>query len=653
MKPIVDFVRKASPKELDDYELKEWYPKGVKLPSNADRGYVEDLFTKANLIALAHLRAAIMRVQDKQARELLLFVFSGILDRANITYFRNPRLKGGGRGGIMTTYRYWVPKQPVQRDVWGLFATRARLVANAKKQSNALFGDFVHEGETFNVYRDSAENLLKYVDEGTVDYIYTDPPYGAHIAYLDLSIMWHAWLGLEVTDEMRAREAIEGGEQKFDEKHYLDVLQKSFEQMFYALKNEAWLSLVFHHKETNLWYSLRDMLRYIGFEYINTVAQPLARPTFHKIKNPLRVLGESLIVNFQKTAVRKISQPMSLPMANLIKNVAERVIYRDGGATTEEILREVVPDLFDNDLFFDAASKNIGDILAILESDFDIDDNKLWQIKAERQVGNFIPPRERIRYYVIGYLRKVGKADFDSIVTTILPLLINGHRPTRADIADVLNEVAISYDGVNWEIKDPSVLVKQGVLPMFVTEKREEYEIPASTAHNQHIYRLAILCQKAGFVPYIGKQERNDPMLAGLKPLTYLNVKAEPVQQKRIEQIDIIWAQADGTPIWAFEVEEHTSILSALERFVALLSAVPELGKSRQLTIVAPKARRRKLHQELTSSSYIGHPQYLENKITYMFYDDLEAGFSKFSRRASLRPEELHALCHLPLASDS
>ena len=655
MKPVVEFVRNASPKELDDYELKEWYPRGVKLPSNADRGYVEDLFGKAQLIALAHLRSAIMKLQNQLARELLLFAFSGILARASITYGIDPRHAGGGDSGIFRVYRYWVPPKPDYRDVWSLFATRARLVAKAKERSNRLFGDFMREGNTFNVYCDSAENLLNYIDEGTVDYIYTDPPYGAHIAYLDLGTMWHAWLGLEVTDEMRAREAIEDGELQFDERHYLEVLQKSFEQMFYALKDEAWLSLVFHHKETNLWYSLRDMLRYIGFNYVNCVAQPLAKQTFHKIKNPLRVLGESLIVNFQKSAVRKISQPMSLPIANIIKNVAERVIYRDGGATTEEILREVVPDLFDNDLFFDAASKNIGDILAILESDFDLDENNLWQIRAERQVGNFIPTRVRIRYYVIGYLRKVGKANFDSIVTTILPLLINGHRPTKQDISDVLNEIAISYDGINWELKDPSVLAVQGILPLAVSEKGEEYirEIPASTTHNQHIYRLAILCQKAGFVPYIGKQERNDPMLAGLKPLTYLNVKAEPVQQKRIAQIDIIWAQADGTPIWAFEVEEHTSILSALERFVALLSAVPELGKSRQLTIVAPKARRKKLQQELTSSSYIGHPLFLENKITYMFYDDLEAGFSRYARRASLRPEELHSLCHLPPSLNS
>lgn len=655
MWPIVQFVRGASSKELEDYELKEWYPKGVKLPSNADRGYVEDLFTRAQLIILAHLRSAIMRIPDQQARDLLFFAFSSTLDKASIMY-RYSKSETGVRGdsGIFIVHRYWVPRQPTYRDAWEVFRVRVRLLANAKKKSNALFGDFVREGETFNVYCDSAENLFKYVEKETVDYIYTDPPYGAHISYLDLGTMWHAWLGFEVTNGMRAREAIEGGEKQFDEKHYLDVLGKSFERMFYALKDEAWLSLVFHHKETKLWYSIRDMLRYIGFTYVNTVAQPLAYKSFHKVKNPLRVLGESMILNFQKSATRKISQPMSLPIANIIKNVAERVIYKGGGATTEEILREVVPELFDNDLFFDVASTNIGNILAILESDFELGEDNLWRIRAERQVGNFIPPRLRIQYYVIGYLRKVGKANFDSIVTTVLPLLINGHRLTREDIADVLKEVAISRDNVNWELRPSSELAVQGVLSTLISEKIEEYipEIPASTTHNQQIYRLAILCQKSGLVPYIGKQERNDPMLAGLKSLTYLNIKAEPVQQRRIEQIDIIWAGTDATPVWAFEIEEHTSILSALERFVALLSVAPELGKARQLTIVAPKARRRKVYQELTSSSYIGHPQYLENKINYIFYDDLAAAFNRYSARRTIRLEEVQSICHLPPPAD-
>ncbi|OGN89874.1 MAG: hypothetical protein A2158_04540 [Chloroflexi bacterium RBG_13_46_14] len=551
-------------------------------------------------------------------------------------------------------YRYWIPPQLNERDAWDAFSASVQRVAKSKSESNKIVGSFFREGESFSVYNDSAENLLSYIDKESVDYIYTDPPYGAHISYLDLSTMWHAWLGLEVTDDMRSREAIEGGEQKFDEKHYLEMLGKAFEQMFYALKDDAWLSLVFHHKKTNLWYSIRDMLRYIGFQYVNTVAQPLSNQSFHKIKNPLRVLGESLIVNFQKTSTRKISQPMPLPLANIIKNVAERVILKGGGASTEEIMREIVPELFDNDLFFDAASKNMGDILAILESDFEIGEDELWHIKAERQIGNFIPSKLRIQYYVISYLRKVGKASFDEIWATITPLLTNGHTPTKEDINDVLKEIAISRDRNTWELRNQDELALQGVLTAFVSEQPGEYEtdIPSSTTHNQNIYRLAILCQKAGFIPFIGKKERNDPMFSAIKSLTYLNIKANQAQMKRIEQIDIIWATDEAVPVWAFEIEEHTTILSALERFVSLLATSPELGNQRLLTIVAPKTRRRKVYQELTSSSYIGHPQYMENKINYMFYDDLFGIFEKYINRGNMSYEELLRVCHLPPSPD-
>ena len=256
----------------------------------------------------------------------------------------------------------------------------------------------------------------------------------------------------------------------------------------------------------------------------------------------------------------------------------------------------------------------------------------------------------RIQYYVISYLRKNGKASFDDIVTTILPLLINGHQPTRDDIADVLKQIAISHDGINWELKDPNTLEVQGTLALPLFERSEEYStsIPESTSHNQQIYKLAILCEKAGFIPYIGLQERSDPMLERLNPLTTLGIEADPTKLKRIKQIDIIWATSDAKPVWAFEIEESTTILSALERFVALLSVVPELGKNRRLTIVTPKNRRSKLQQEPTNSSYIGHPQYLETKLSYMFYDDLKSGFIKYSTHKGLRLEDIHLLCKLP-----
>ncbi len=656
MSKILNFVKIASDKEINSYELKKWYPKNVRLPLNADRQYVDEMFTKRNLIIMSNLLNLINGLSDKRTQQFFLFVFSSALDKMSIMY-RAPE-KGkthGGGSGLFLVYRYWVPQNPGEKDAWLAFSESYTRVIKAKQASIKIFGDYASNDKKFIVYNDSADNLDSYIEEASVDYIFTDPPYGAHIAYLDLSTMYREWLKLPFEVSLKNKEAIEGGDLSHTNEHYLKVLSESFEKMFIALKDDAWMSLVYFHKNPNLWYSIRDMMKYIGFTYINVVAQPLSNRSFHKVKRPLRVLGESLVVNFKKSTKRIFSVPMSLPLANIIKNVAERVIYKNGGATTEEILREVVPDLFENELFIDAASKSMSDILGILGSDFDMDSNSLWQIRSERKVGNFIPPRLRIQYYVIGYLRKVKKASFDEIVTTILPLLVNGHKPTRDDILDVLREIAISSNGISWELKDPKGTLIQEELQLnvqsTVVDRDIPTEIPESTQHNQHIYRLAILCLKAGYVPFIGKRERIDPMFRSIKSITSLNVDAEGFDKKRIEQIDIIWTDSKGKPVWAFEIEESTPILSALERFTSLLKVIPELGKDRKLTIVAPRSRRKKLLQELTSSSYIGHPLFIENKVSYLFSDKLVELFTSRKIQKVFSSKDLFNECDFPRAN--
>jgi len=62
----------------------------------------------------------------------------------------------------------------------------------------------INISENLRVINGSALELNQFIDENSIDYIYTDPPYGGNIAYLDLSTMWNAWLGFPVTTEMRA-----------------------------------------------------------------------------------------------------------------------------------------------------------------------------------------------------------------------------------------------------------------------------------------------------------------------------------------------------------------------------------------------------------------------------------------------------------------
>lgn len=659
MKETVGFSRKATEKEIENYEIENWYPRGIRLPSNSDFEFVEHLFDKRQLLIYAKLWEEIKNIKDKVIRDLMRLVFSGTIARANLTYnlseTRGENRLGDGGSSVFAQYRYWKPKKRVVLDVWDRFEYRFYSVKKAKEGSNKNIGNFFKEGDTFKALVESATNLSGFMKEKSVDYIYTDPPYGAHIAYLDLTTMWDAWLGFKITKKDRELEVIEGGDQKHTKEQYLNLLQQSMIEMCKVLKKDAWLSLVFHHKDANLWYAIKDGAKDAGFEYVNTVAQPTHTSSIHKKKNPLRVLGEQLIINFIKSkGLYPSFEPPALPAVKVILNAAEREIVRSGGATLEEIMRAVVPELFEAKLIDKLALKTTGDVAELLAKEFELGLDDRWHIKKakEKKIGDYINAKDRIRYYIISYLRREKKADFDNIVTSILPLLINSHpAPPRKDILDVLEEVAVPKNGRLWELKRPQELVIQHEFDLG-DEEVKETAIPKGTTHDQIIYRLIVLGNKMGFFPYLGKRERAISGENIFKELSYL--KELPLQnltdslRRRIEQIDCIWFYKDNTPFYAFEVEETSSILSALERFHSLLEVNPRIGLDKRLVIIAPKARRRKLTQELTHSSYIGHPIYLNEKVVYMFYETFLKAFQDLISRSKLNSEDIDSLFTSP-----
>lgn len=655
LKETVVFGRNASDKRIQEYDIKEWYPKRVRLPTNSDFQFVEDLFDKRQLIILAKVFNEIKKIKNPIIRDQMRLVFSGTIARANLTYnlstTRGEARLGDGGSSVFAQYRYWKPKRRIVLDVWDRFKYRFYSVKKAKEACNKLIGDFYKEGETFEAYIESATDLSKFIKEKSIDYIYTDPPYGAHIAYLDLTTMWDAWLGFKVKKGDRELEVIEGGDQKHTKEDYLNLLNLCIIEMYKVLKKDAWLSLVFQHKEAWPWYAIKDAAKDVGFEYVNTVTQPTRTTSIHKKKNPLKVLGGQLIINFRKSKGKYyFMEPEALPAIKVILNAAEREIVRTGGATLEEIMQAVVPELFEAKLIDKFALKTAGDISELLAKDFELGMDDRWHIKKENQkrIGHYIPAKDRIRYYLISFLRREGKADFDKIVTSTLPLLINAHQPPpKKEILDVLEEVAISRNGRLWELRRPEEIIIQNEFDLEEATIREQ-TIPKGSLHNQLLYRLIVLAGKLSFLSYLGKREQavdKGKMFGDLKCLTELPLKElTATQRKRIEQIDCIWFHKDGTPIFAFEVEESTGILSALERFHALLKVYDRIGFDRRLVIIIPKSRQKKLIQELTSSSYVGHPTFLEQKIAYMFNETLIKYYPELVRKQNFQIEDIDRL---------
>lgn len=647
-----------SDKQIMKVSIKRWYPKNYALPQNADTALVEDLFSHRQLLALSEIWHQIKELQDLIVKDLLKYVFSATLYMCNRT-FLSAKGRKASRGGssIFSIYRYKLAKEPVELNVWEVFEGRFGRLLRCKKETNQEIGCYC-EGSTPAIFiTGQAQKLTDYVEPETVDYIFTDPPYGANIAYLDLTRMWDAWFGFEVSEEDRDAEAIEAGDIGHTPQDYKAIMRASISEMFKVLKYNRWMSLVFAHREPAIWDAIVKAAEAAGFEYVNTVCQPLSVVwSMHKKKNPLTVLSGELILNFRKVKTRKalVIATVGSGVVNLIKDSAELTIVDRNGAKTEDIYSDLIPKLLENGILGTVASE-IGDITPLLSEEFDYDkDAKLWHPKPNKKLGCHIPLNQRIRFYVLDFLNRCvlldKKATIDDIIFHVLPKLKNGEQPTEQHIIDEVRKIAVPYKGKYW------VVPKDRRQYSFDFEKEPTLTIPefglliqkdkADLDHTDIVYVLAKLGTAAGFSCHVGKKEQSTEYqgqpLSMLSSKTLRFLQGEPSHiRKAVEQIDVLWLDA-GLPAIAFEVEHSTPFTTGLDRFIELLRIFPKM--SGHIVLVAPKKRKRKLTQVLNVSHYIGAPMYMDRKVKYLWYGEVIAVCLRFCREQPRKSSVLEAI---------
>jgi DNA modification methylase len=434
------------------------YPKGFALPKGSDVKFVEDLFSKKQLAQLALLKAIIKKEKNIHLRNSLLLMFSGLLTKANLTYHNNPNRPAAGQGNaaVFAYYRYRVAKVPVDIDLMTYFELRYKKVRDAKKEMEYYINEeTIHRAK---ILKYSATDL-NFIPKESVDYIYTDPPYGKKIPYLDLSVMWNAWLDLEVTSTDYEQEAIEGGEHHKTKTEYNDLMAQSIKEMYRVLKFDRWMSFVFAHKDPEFWHLIIDTAESCGFEYVGAVAQKNGQTSFKKRQNPFTVLSGQLIINFRKVKKPKaiLRANLGMDMAQIVTQTIEGLIAKNEGATLEQINDELIIRGLELG-FLDLLKKEYSDLTPLLIEDFDYDKRtEKYFIRTDTKFKTHIDVHLRIRYYLLSYLRRMERENksphFDEIILYILPLLKNGTTPKKETILKVLEDIAEHVGEDSWRLK--------------------------------------------------------------------------------------------------------------------------------------------------------------------------------------------------------
>lgn len=161
----------------------------------------------------------------------------------------------------------------------------------------------------------------------SVNYIFTDPPFGDFIPYSEINQINEAWLGC-ITDS--TDETIINGSQGKSLLRYRDLMQQVFSGMSRVLSDDGKCTLVFHSAKAEIWRAIVDSYKQVGFESENVSMLDKKQFTFKQTNSKVTVKGDPLIL------LTKTHRECSPCRYADDKAIANELINSSGGSTDKD-----------------------------------------------------------------------------------------------------------------------------------------------------------------------------------------------------------------------------------------------------------------------------------------------------------------------------
>jgi len=226
-------------------------PDGVNLcqPKRHGLTSIDKFYTNRNLAAMSHLWRVIHQIEDAQLAGYLAFVFTSLYQR--VTRLSEFRFWGGSGN----TARFNVPHIFNEANVFVTYERKARTIQDHLETTASHY-----TGRS--VVRTGSATNLDFLPDNSIDFIFTDPPFGANINYSEMNILWEAWLGT-FTDNRN--EVIVNKFQNKDAAAYGSLMHSSLNECYRVLRSGRWLVLVFMNSSQHIWDQLRRAIGDAGF----------------------------------------------------------------------------------------------------------------------------------------------------------------------------------------------------------------------------------------------------------------------------------------------------------------------------------------------------------------------------------------------------
>ena len=126
----------------------------------------------------------------------------------------------------------------------------------------------------------------------SVDYIFTDPPFGENIYYADLNFLVESWHG--VTTDAQPEAIID----RFKHKalpEYQHLMQRCFAEYHRVLKPGRWMTVVFSNSKAAVWNAIQVALQQAGFVVAEVTALDKVQGSYRQVTSTTAVKQDLVI----------------------------------------------------------------------------------------------------------------------------------------------------------------------------------------------------------------------------------------------------------------------------------------------------------------------------------------------------------------------
>ena len=137
---------------------------------------------------------------------------------------------------------------------------------------------------------------LRNIPNNSIDYIFTDPPFGDNLNYSELSFIWESWLRIKTNQKC---EAIMNEAQGKHLLEYQQLMTACFSEYFRVLKPNRWMTVEFHNSKNAVWNAIQEALQKSGFIVADVRTLDKKQGSFKQVNNTSAV-KQDLVISVYK-----------------------------------------------------------------------------------------------------------------------------------------------------------------------------------------------------------------------------------------------------------------------------------------------------------------------------------------------------------------